>query len=58
MEKKGTGNRRLPKKQLMILADDFGLLEAPGVRRMINESTDYNKTHAELMKIYNNTYCR
>lgn len=56
MEKKTQGRKRPFKKELSILADDFGLLNTPGVRAMIESATDYHKAHEKLMAIYNKVY--
>lgn len=58
MEKKIQGRKRPMKKELVMLADDFGLLNTPGVRAMIESATDYQETHKKLMAIYNKKYLR
>ena len=49
-------SKRAAKRELAILAKDFGLLHIPGVKELIETATDYHKAHNKLMAIYNREY--
>lgn len=49
--------RRIPfKKELKILARDFGLLDRPEVQDAIENCIDYEQGRRRLMKIYETVY--
>lgn len=47
---------RQDKKELKILAQDFGLLERKDVKKIIETSQSYNEGHQKLMEIYDKVY--
>ena len=49
-------SRRAVKRELVVLAKDFELIKAPGVKELIETETDYRKAHNKLMAIYNREY--
>ena len=49
-------SRRAVNRELVVLAKDFELLKAPGVKELIETETDYHKAHNKLMAIYNREY--
>lgn len=46
------------KKELITLAEDFELMSRPDVKKIIEEYTDYQSAHKELMKIYEQVYLK
>ena len=56
MAKPRMESRRKTNKELAVLAKDFGLLQVPGVRELIETATDYHRAHNRLMTIYNREY--
>lgn len=56
MAKPRMESRRAVKRELAVLAKDFELLKAPGVKELIETATDYHKAHNRLMTIYNQEY--
>lgn len=56
MAKPRMESRRAVKRELVVLAKDFGLIQVPGVRELIETATDYHKAHNRLMAIYNHEY--
>lgn len=56
MAKPRMESRRKANKELTVLAKDFELLQAPGVRELIETATDYHRAHNRLMAIYNREY--
>lgn len=53
MAKVQTESRRKAKRELTVLATDFGLMQTSGVKELIETATDYHEAHKKLMKIYN-----
>lgn len=52
-----TYERRIPfKKELKILARDFGLLDRPEVQEAIEDCQNYDDGRRKLMKIYETVY--
>lgn len=51
-------SKRTIKRELRVLAGDFGLMHIPGVKELIETATDYHKAHDRLMAIYNRTYLK
>ena len=49
-------SKRAAKRELAVLAKDFGLSHLPGVKELIETATDYHKAHNKLMAIYNREY--
>lgn len=47
---------RQDKKELKILAQDFGLLERKDVKKIIETSQSYHEGHRKLMEIYDKVY--
>ena len=41
-------SKRTAKKELAVLARDFGLIHIPGVKELIETATDYHKAHDML----------
>lgn len=56
MAKPRIESKRAAKRELAVLAKDFELLKAPGVKELIETATDYHKAHNKLMAIYNQEY--
>lgn len=56
MAKVQTESRRKAKRELTVLATDFGLMQMPGVKELIETAIDYCEAHKKLMKIYNQKY--
>lgn len=56
MAKVQTESRRKAKRELTVLATDFGLMQMSGVKELIETATDYHEAHKKLMKIYNQKY--
>lgn len=46
------------KKELKILADDFGLLHRADVQKVIANCKSYNEGQKEIMRIYEKVYIR
>lgn len=49
---------RTDKRELRVLADDFGLLRRPDVREIINGCKSYWDGHRKLMEIYTAVYMK
>ena len=58
-ENKGWGSRtisRQDKKDLRILASDFGLLHRKDVQEIIQNCKSYSEGHQKLMRVYSTVY--
>lgn len=44
------------KKELKVLARDFGLLEREDVQEIINSSNSYHEGQRKILQIYNQVY--
>lgn len=47
---------RQEKKELKVLADDFGLLHRKDIQELINTCNSYTEGHRGIMAIYNQVY--
>ncbi len=47
---------RQDKRELKVLADDFGLSERKDVQKIINTCRNYNEGHREIMGVYDKVY--
>lgn len=47
---------RQEKKELKVLADDFGLLDRKGVKEIIDTCNSYAEGQRAIMRIYNQVY--
>ena len=53
------GSKKSIKKELKILADDFGLLYRSDVKRVIENCKSYAEGQKEILRIYDSVYmCR
>ena len=54
-----SGSKKSVKKELKILADDFGLLYRADVQKVIENCTYYDEGQKEILRIYDKVYmCR
>lgn len=60
MERRGknmsNGSRKSIKKELKILAEDFGLLYRSDVQNVIENCTSYDEGQKEILRIYDKVY--
>jgi len=49
---------RKDKRELKVLADDFGLSERKDVQKIIATCRNYNEGHREIMGIYDKVYLK
>lgn len=60
MERRGknmsNGSKKSIKKELKILADDFGLLYRSDVQNVIENCTCYDEGQKEILRIYDKVY--
>lgn len=53
------GSKKSEKKELKILANDFGLLYRADVQNVIENCTSYDEGQKEILRIYDSVYmCR
>lgn len=50
------GSNRNEKKELKILADDFGLLHREDVQEIVANCTSYAEGQKEIMRVYDMVY--
>lgn len=44
------------RKDLKVLADDFGLIDRKDVQQIINSCNSYTEGHRAILRIYNQAY--
>lgn len=49
---------RQDKRELKVLADDFGLSERKDIQKIIETCKNYNEGHREIMGIYDKVYLK
>lgn len=49
---------KLEKKELKVLASDFGLLDLAEVKEIIKTCSSYREGRREIMKVYDRVYMR